>query len=1093
MKLSLFIICLAVFSVAASESYSQSTKLSLDLRNVSINNVLREIEDQSEFRFFYSEDIDTKKTISVKFKESNINEILDEIFKETPIVYKIVGRQVALFSETGERMDLPGMVSQQPVQVNGKITDPSGQPLPGVTVVVKGTVQGTVTNADGDYSLTKIPENGILLFSFVGMKSQEIPVEGKTTINIVMEEEAIGIEEVVAVGYGTMKKSDLTGSVVRADVASFRESPNVSVVQALQGSVAGLNIDQINQSGGEPDILIRGKSSISGELTPLVVVDNIIYRGNLIDLNPNDIESIDVLKDASAAAIYGSQATNGVILITTTKSGGIEGKPIIKYSGYYSLQNPIRELTPPGLNGFYKQTEESDIFNSRTENSGYLEVDPDWDITGVFSTTEEIDAYNDGRSIDWYNALTNNNMHTQSHNLSLANKTKYSNYLISLGYTDQEGYLLNEDYSRLNARINIDNNVTNWLTVGIQSFATVSDYSGLEATANDRYSSPYATAYDENGELIQIVAGNVINPFIKAKADDLDKRVELFGNIYANIEIPYVKGLSYRVNFANNYRTVSGYYFKSYESNFEGEGSKTETIGYDWSMDHILSFKRTYKDIHKFDVTFVYGVEKRKENYTQAISSSYSSQELGYNSLQIGDSGMQETYSGAWEESSLYTMGRIFYGLKNKYLFTGTVRRDGFSGFSEENKFGVFPSMSFAWVLSEESFIPQKKWLDNLKLRASYGTVGNRTIGRYETLATISGGYSYIDSSDAPAYTQSISSLANSSLKWETTTGINAGFDFGLFRRVIGSVEYYNNNTKDLLYEVDIPGISGFENFTDNLGRLHNHGLEISITTTNIKETNFEWTSTFNFSRNRNELKELLGYDNDGNGKEDDLVSEGLFIGESLDAIYTYKIDGKWQLTDDIPSGYDVGAHKVVDHDGSGAIDTDDRTIIGYRDPSYRFSIRNTLQYKNWSLKFFVNSIQGGKNHYLSEDNFLDYNIMNSEMHFRYIFPEDVGYWTPENPDARYQRPGISVSDGLEGELFAQRNFIRLQDVSLSYNFPKKIIEKAQLHNLSVYVSGKNLATITKWKGWDPETGETITRDGLPVIKSFTVGVNVEF
>ena len=1095
MKLTLLFL-FACFMQVSAVVFSQNAKLTFDAKNKPIEDVLRQIEENTDFRFFYQrEQVDVERKVNLVVNDQTLEQVLEKLFEGQDVVFDVRQDNLILIKpqsqvNTNSRDELT-FASQR--IITGKVTDKQGGALPGVTVVVKGTTIGTVTNSDGEYSLANIPQEGILMFSFVGMRTQEVVLANQTSINVKMEEETIGLEEVVAIGYGSMKKSDLTGSVVRADVGAFRESPNVSVVQSLQGTVAGLNVGQINQSGEEPDILIRGKSSISGELTPLIVVDNVIYRGNLIDLNPNDIESIDILKDASAAAIYGSQAANGVILITTTKSGGYEGKPTIKYSGYYSFQKPVRELTPPGVAGFYEQTEASDIYNSRTADSGYIDADPSWDITSVFSTTEEIDAYNDGRTTNWFNVLTNNDMYVQNHNLSLANSTKYSNYLISLGYTDQKGYLLNEDYSRINARINIDNTVTNWLKVGIQSFATMSDYSGLDANPNERYTSPYATAYDEDGELIQTISGNVVNPYLKAEADDVDKRLDLFGNIYALIDFPFVKGLSYKINFANNYRTVSEYYFKSYESNFEGEGSKTETIGYDWSMDHIVSFKRTLNEIHKFDATLVYGVEKRKQNYTQALAASFSSEELGYNSLQVGDSSMREVYSGAWEESSLYTMGRIFYGLKNKYLFTGTVRRDGFSGFSEENKFGVFPSMSFAWVLSEESFLPKKDWLDNLKLRVSYGTVGNRTIGRYETLATISGDYNYIDASDNPVYTQSISSFANSSLKWETTTGINAGFDFGLFQRVFGSVEYYNNNTKDLLYEVDIPGISGFESFMDNLGKLHNNGLEITITTTNIKKANFEWTSTFNFSRNRNKLKELLGYDNDGDGKEDDLISEGLFIGESIDAIYTYKIDGKWQLDDDIPSGYDVGAHKVVDYDKSGELDTDDRTIIGYRDPSYRFSINNSLRYKNWTLRFFINSVQGGKNHYLAEDNYLDFNIMNSEMHFRYIFPEAVNYWTPETPNARYQRPGISVSDGLEGELFAKRNFVRLQDISLSFNFPKKIIEKLNMQNLNLYFSGKNLITLTKWKGWDPETGETITRDGLPVMKSLSIGINVEF
>jgi TonB-linked SusC/RagA family outer membrane protein len=440
-------------------------------------------------------------------------------------------------------------------------------------------------------------------------------------------------------------------------------------------------------------------------------------------------------------------------------------------------------------------------------------------------------------------------------------------------------------------------------------------------------------------------------------------------------------------------------------------------------------------------------------------------------------------------------MGRLFYGLKNKYLFTGTLRRDGFSGFSEQNKFGLFPSMSVAWVASEEPFISEKiSWMNQLKFRMSYGSIGNRTIGRYQTLAKISGGYDYITAAAAPVFTQSITTLASPNLKWETTTGVNIGVDFGFFsRKISGTIDYYNNNTKDLLYEVDIPGITRFEKFPDNLGKLHNHGLEISLTSINLKKPDFEWTSSLIFSRNRNQLKELLGFDLDGDGKEDDLVSAGLFIGKPLDAIYTYKIDGKWQVNETIPAGFDLGSNKVVDINKDGLIDAKDKTIIGYRDPSYRFSINNSVRYKNWTFKFFINSVQGGKDFYWSADDILGLQILNQENHFNVNFPSGIDYWTPENPNAQYQRPNINVSDGLAGSGFSQRNFTRLQDVSLSYDFPDRLIKKMKLQNLKFYVSGKNLLTITDWNGWDPETGEKITRSGLPVIKSYTFGVNVEF
>lgn len=987
-------------------------------------------------------------------------------------------------------------LSQQQV-VTGTVTESeTGEAMPGVNILVKGTTIGTLTDPNGKFSLpVPDPGNAILVFSFIGYSTREVPVEGKPVINLALASELTGLDEVIVVGYGTMKKSDLTGSVVRADIESFREAPNVSVMQSLQGSVAGLNVGQVNQSGEEPDILIRGMSSISGETSPLIVVDNVIFRGNIIDINPNDIASIDILKDASSAAIYGSQASNGVILITTTRSGGADGKPIFNYSSYYSFQSPVKELIPGTPEEYIKKTEESDIYNSRIASSGYIELNPAWNPSGKFKTSEEIAAYNQGRSTDWYNLLTNDNMYTQSHNLSLTNSTKFNNYLISVGYTEQNGYMLNEDYSRLNARINIDNTITDWLQIGVQSFMTLSDYSGQDANPNNRYLSPYATAYDENGELVLITGGNTVNPLIQADADQLEKRLNLFGNIFANIKVPFIKGLAYKVNFSNNYRTSNNYYFRYYESNFQGQGSKTDNFNNGWSVDNIVTYKRVFNNIHNIDITLVYGLEKLKETYTTATASVFSSFSLGYNKLQVGSAGLQEALSGAWEESSLYNMGRIFYGYRNKYLFTGTVRRDGFSGFGELNKFGIFPSMSVAWVISEEPFLRDKfTWLDQFKARLSYGSTGNRTVGRYQTLARVTGGYNYITSTGAPIYTQNISSLESPNLKWETTTGVNFGIDFGIFeRRISGSIDYYNNNTKDLLYNVDLPAVSRFQKFPDNLGKLHNHGLEISLTSVNLRMSDIDWTSTLTFSRNRNQLKQLLGFDLNDDGKEDDLISEGLFIGQPLDAIYTYKIDGKWQVGEVIPPGNDLGANKVVDISKDGTIDANDKTIIGYRNPSYRFSINNLIRYKEWALKFFIYSIQGGKNYYMSEDDILGLQIRNQENHFNVNFPSGLDYWTPQNPDAKYQRPNINVSDGLAGSGFSQRNFARLQDLSLSYDLPAALIQKIRIQNLKVYLSGKNLITLTKWPGWDPETGEKISINGLPVVKSYTIGVNVEF
>ncbi len=1104
MRNTTILLLLNVFHICAFDSYSQETALTVNLENFTVRDILAQIEEQSEFYFLYnSKLIDANRKTSLKVEDQDIDQILTMLFKDTGVNYLVYNRQIVLSpGEFSDALSPLSPVSEKIMKnaqqlVTGKVTDSqTGETLPGVSVTIKDTNIGTVTNADGIFSLSNVPDDAVLIFSYVGMRTQEIPVEGRTEINVELNTDVIGIEEVVAIGYGSLRKSDLTGAVIRADIETFAESPNTNVLESLKGIVPGMDVGQTVQSGEEPSMLIRGQSTLAGSNAPLVVVDGVIFRGSLNDLNPNDIESIDILKDASAAAVYGSQATNGVILLTTTKEGGIEGKPIFSYSGTYSHSSPVKDLRPPDIEGFHKQTERSIILQSRTEESGYLELNPNWEMSNIFSVNEEVEAYNDGRTTDWYSILTNDFIYNQEHYLSMSNNTEYTNYLVSIGYNDQTGYIQNDDYNRFTGRINLDNNMTDWLQIGVQSFMSVSDYSGAQPSPADRYIEPYATDINADGERYNTILAGLINPYIQMARDDFDQNLTLFGNIYAEIDFPFLEGLSHKVNFANNYRRLRHYQFRTYALDFQGQGEKEVSFRNDWTVDNILSFERRLNDVHNIQLTLLYGLERAQQDNTRAVSQVFINDVLSYNRLQVGNSEMQQAISGAWDESSLYSMARVFYGFDNRYLITGTIRRDGYSGFGSENKIGVFPSLSVAWNVSEESFVRDNfNWLSFFKLRVSYGTVGNRTIGRYQTMARVGGQYGFINMSQSPLYTQNITSLESPNLKWEKTTGINLGIDFGILsQRLMGTVEYYNNNTTDLFYSVDIPAISRYTNFPDNLGKLHNQGIEISINSINIRTTDTEWSSSFIYSRNRNELKELLGFDTTGDGKEDDLVSEGLFIGESIDAIYDYEIDGKWQVGDDIPPAWDIGAHKPVDQNGDGVINPeDDKIIVGYTSPAYSFGISNSIRHKNWLLKFFIHSIQGGKNHYLGRDNYLDYAFENNEMHFRYIFPEDVDFWTPENPDARYQRPNIYTASGTRGRLYGDRSFIRLQNISLSYNLPDNLLGNIGLQSARIYLSGKNLLTITDWNGWDPETNQTITRWGRPVLKSYSIGLNVDF
>lgn len=1101
MRLSILLI-FAFVMAAQARSFSQVSKLTLDLSKVKLVDVLNEIEEQTDYYFYFNLNIDNYQVNQVNAKDQDIREVLNKMLPDLGLDYEIVDRYIVIKHAdkiTGKDGIFAG--SQQQIKVSGKVTDSSGVPLPGVTVVVKGTATGIITDSEGNYSLKNIPADATLVFSFVGMKTEEVPVAGKTDINVTMAEETIGIEEVVAIGYGTMKRKDLTGSVQSIGADEIEKRANVSVIQSLQGRLPGLNVGPVTEAGQDPGMTIRGRTSISGTQSPLVVLDGVIYRGQLVDLNVNDIESIDVLKDASSAAIYGSQAANGVVLITT-KSGKVMGKPVIGYSGYYSFQSPAKLLRPMNREEFLKKQADVDFLKSRLAPD-YLEANPSWNVTSTFVTdNSQLVGYNNGTDTDWYDFVTNDHPFMQNHDLSIKGRNDRMKYYLSTGYTQQEGFVKNDDYKKINVRVNFDFDITNWLQIGMQSFLTSDDYSGSNITLREAiYLDPLMSPYDENGELRTYPNGTVLNPILRLRdIDDFEKGFNLRGNFYSNITIPWVKGLSYRLNYSTNYRNTNHYQMNPFAATGLGTAFKDISNAYDNTLDHILTFNRTFNDDHNVHATLVYGFETREGEGTNATGTGFNSFTLGYNGLEYGDATQRLISSSAYKESSLYSMARLFYGYKNKYLITGTVRRDGFSGFSKNNKFGIFPALALGWVASEEAFLKDNiKWIDYLKLRGSYGANGNRTIGRYSTLAHIASGVGYVfGEGGSPALMQYISSMANDALTWETTIGTNLGIDFQVMNnRLSGSLEYYITDTHDMLYTINIPSTTGFTSTSINIGKIHNNGIELSLNGAIVRTEDFSWSAEFVFSRNRNQVKTILGRDDNNDGKEDDLVDSGIFIGKPYGVIYEYEVIGKWQLSDtDIPGGFYPGNYKFRDFNDDGKYTPDkDRTIIGYTDPSYRFGISNKLSYKNFTLNVFINSIQGGKDYYYGYEG-PDHGVgIRSNALLSNWLKWD--YWMPENPNGKYSRldiqPGVNSVTGNPVKQYAQRNFIRLQDVLLSYAFNSKTLKKYGLGNLNVFASGKNLITWTKWDGWDPETGVGISEYGLPVMKSYTFGVNFEF
>lgn len=1096
--IQLALLMASIFLLTTSATvYSQHTKLSLNIREASIKDILLEIESQTEFRFIYeSGTVNLDRKISINVTNQRVEEVLDYIFKKEKINYLITDNNLILINPVFIADKIRNQIVNQNKTITGTVVDKDGFTMPGVTIMIKGREQGAITDMDGKYTIPVTGKKDVLQFTFIGHLTQEIEIGNQSVINVTLLEDLIMLDEVVVVGYGTMKKADLTGAVASANINAFRESPNVSILQSLQGSIPGLNIGQVKEAGGNPSMTIRGQNSFSGDQTPLVVVDGVIYNAGLMNLNPADVKSIDVLKDASSASIYGSRAANGVILVTTFSGEKNEStKPLLSYSTSISLQSPTNRLKPLNREQWLARVRDAVWDRAYLESSGYTEYNPDFDITSVWTAEQIKEGFRNGTDFDWWDAATQTG-YTMNHHLSMSGKNDRTNYYISSGVTKQRGYIKNDEFSRFTGKINLENKILDWFKIGIQSNIALGNYDGMTPNMSDvMRMSPLAVPYDEEGKLIRQPMGqNVLNPFQPLEIDDYNRRMNLFGNVFANIDIPFIKGLSYRMNYSHNYSSEKRFQTDPNAQNYQGSAKKYNASEYTWALDNIVTYDRMFNNIHKVTVTLVQGMEKAEAESTDASNSVFNNLDLGYNKIEVGEN--PKVSSTAWKESSLYYMGRVHYSYKGKYLGTFTVRRDGFSGFAEGHKFAIFPSGALAWVISEEKFMEKNPLtIEYLKLRASYGETGKRTAGRYSTLARVSAaaanGYIFGDGGTV-TIGQNISSMANNDLRWETTTGLNLGIDFSILKnRISGNVEYYNTNTTNILYNRNLPLMTGFSSISANIGKIENQGVEFTINSTNVKLKDFQWNMNLNFSLNRNKVKSIDGCDIDGDGIEDDHPSNSLFIGKPLNAIYYYNILGIYQLGDpNIPAGQRPGQYIIEDMDESGTITADyDRKIIGYKDPSYRFSIGNTFKYKNFSLFVFVNSIQGGKNRYMAQNEpGASWGYQDAMTNGNSVAWD---YWTPANPNARYAQ--LFYNTPVASALHQQRSFVRLQDVSLSYQFSKKVLKKIGLQNLKLYVSGKNLYTWTKWEGWDPETGEGFTRGGSPVLKAFTFGLDLSF
>ena len=1095
-NLTTILMIISLLQVSA-EGFSQ---ISLNKKNTSLEKIFKSIEKQTDYVFF-SKDYDFKKAgINIHITDVSIETALNTCFKDLPLAYKIIDKTVVVVRKI-ER-EGPGKVTDyvEAINIQGKVTDQKGLPLPGASVKLKGTSLGTVTDINGQYAISVPDEKAVLVFSFIGFVTQEVAIDGQRELTIVLSEDLATLEQVVVVGYGTQKKSDLTGSVVRVSMDEKELQSNTNLLQALSGASAGVNVQGTGLAGGEPSISIRGQTSLSASGNPLIVLDGIIYNGSIADINISDVESIDILKDASAAAVYGSRSANGVMLITTKR--GKSDKPVISFNmfnGYQDMtNNPMKVMNAEQyavrlVDYFYQQNLYTWYKTNPTSATG-KPLRPDVTNRNIVAarlrTQEERDNYLAGNEINWVNEVKQI-APIQDYNLSLSGKGDRTSYFVSGSYTNEDGILQNDNFKRLTLRTNIESKVTDWLTLGLISSYSYRDYSGLEASLGGaRAASPLANNKIGSPDYDMNLTGEVYMPYPlnNLYVDNKDIRNNLFLVGSAKIIVPWIKGLTYELNYSNT--SSSGNNNTFYPVNTprgsinKGLAIKNPSEEKNWIVNNIGTYIKTFGD-HQVNATLLYSRENTHAQSSILNAQGFDNPVLGYNNVGLGT--IATVASRASEANGLSSMARVNYSFKNRYLLTATVRRDGFSGFGENKKFATFPSISLGWVASDESFLKDITGI-YLKLRTSYGKNGNQGIGSYSSFSRMAtDSYVYGSTTAIAIYP---STLGNTDLGWETTSSFNLGLDYGLLnRRISGSIDVYKAQTTDVLVNRAIPPTTGYPSVWTNIGGIDNKGIELGLTTINL-EGSLSWKTDLAFSLNRDKITKLYGGENDND------VGNSWFVGQPISAIYDYKMTGGVWTEKELYSGnilkkWYPGQFKFLDRNNDGVIEpTGDRTIIGYGTPNYRFSINNSLSYKNFTFSFFLNSIQGGNGYFL-QNNASSINASSAPAGYEAasIIRTNITavrpYWTPDN--------GVNNSNGIFSAppvlsgVYESRSFVRLQDISLTYRFSPNLLKTLRLQGCQFYLSGKNIHTWSKWSGWDPETGISDS----PLMRNVIAGVRI--
>ncbi len=1103
-RFTLFCFFLSLLQVVAVDSYSQQTRLTLNQQNQKLENVLKTIEDKSEFFFLYNRDlINVDKTVTISAKDQTINVILDELLNGTDIKYSVINRQIILSNLEG----ISGLNSQQQKSISGKVTDSTGGGLPGVSVVVKGTTTGVITDMNGKYSLSKVPENAILQFSFVGMKTQEIAIENKTTINVALAEETVGIEEVVAVGYGTTKKSDLTGAIASVKGTQLTRLATVDPVQALQGSIAGVEItSNSGQPGSGTRVRIRGVGTINNS-NPLYVVDG-FQSENINFLMPGDIESIEILKDASATAIYGSRGANGVILVTTKK--GKAGKTKFSFNGYAGVQKVWKKIDVTNAEGY------ATLVSEAYQNEGQQ-------VPANISERIQNAIKTHASGTDWQDEITQIGM-INNYNLAVSGGTEQNRYLFSGGYFQQDGTVKSTSLKKYVIRLNDELILTKNIKAGISANFTRTGSLGYSNILRGAVlANPISTPFTSTGEFGYNDIENATN-VVRMIDDQKYNKTEnnnLFSNAY--IDVKLFSGLSFRSDFGINYNNIHAKpYLPKYFVGLNDQRSissltenRSETVG--WVLSNYVNYNKKFGSDHFLSATLGQEIQRKYGNGISITSYDVPSDaSLQYISASRS---LNSNFTSAQSDEELHSFfTRANYDYKSRYLLTATLRYDGSSKFLQDVRWGLFPSFGAAWKISDENFLKNANDISSLKIRAGWGQVGNQNAApNYGYVSTARNNMNYVfNNVIVPGMIPT--QLSNPNLKWETTVSSNIGVDADLFNnRLSVTADYFIKNTKDMIALLPVADYIGAAPASANVASMQNKGLEFAA---NYRSTinKLHYDLGFNITKISNKVTDLGGATPIASGNVISQMGNTTLtdVGYEIAYFYGLKTNGIFKSQDEInafknSSGALIqpnakpGDVRFIDFNNDGKISSLDKTYLGSASsPDFSYGISLNLSYDNFDFKLLLFGVQGieavnGMSRYLLKTS-------NSTGSWNNFNASRLNRWTPNNVNSN--EPRMTTKDLNGNDQFSDRfvedaSYLRARNIEIGYTLPTNLSSKFKVNSLRFNLSIDNLFTLTKYSGFDPEISETgnygdplsygVDFGNYPQPRTFRFGLNLEF